>query len=125
MDSWTIRRNQNIVYATLAEDQHDAYRRFKQQRTEEEWTEIIKIKDQYRIGCLKKDVSYGLDKFVQVLNMTYWPQHDNGTQKKLTEMSAEERRLVARESLGDLDNVLTKEYAENFDAKFAQIFGVK
>ena len=64
MDSWTIRRNQNIVYATLAEDQHDAYRRFKQQRTEEEWAEIIKIKDQYHVGCLKKDISYGLNKFV-------------------------------------------------------------
>ena len=57
--------------------------------------------------------------------MTNWPQHNNGTPKKLTEMSAEERQLVARESLGDFDNILTKEYAENFDAAFAQIFGVK
>ena len=54
---WIIRKYyapdmSNIVYATIAEDEYDAVKRFKENRNDEEWLEIIKNSSKYYIDEL-------------------------------------------------------------------------
>ena len=53
---WIIRKNaldvSNIVYATLADDEYDAVKRFKENRNDEEWLEIIKNSSKYCVDEL-------------------------------------------------------------------------
>jgi hypothetical protein len=51
-----------------------------------------------------------------------WPMHANGTPKKIKDMTAEEKRRLARESLGEEFNQIPTDYLADFDRAFSSIF---